>query len=127
MRFPPDPVHKRWMGTAALLAGTAVILGAFGAHALEARLDADALDAYTTAVRYQMWHALALALWAITGGPRLVAWSFALGTLLFAGSIYGLSFDGPSILGPITPLGGLLLIIGWFTWAASLLRSSVQK
>lgn len=124
MRFPPGPVHKRWMGTAALLAGIAVILGAFGAHALDGRLDPDALDAYTTAVRYQMWHALALALWAATGGPRAVGWLFLIGTVLFAGSIYGLSFDGPAVLGPVTPLGGLVLITGWMAWAVTLFRSA---
>ena len=104
----------------------AVILGAFGAHALTSRLSAEQLVSWETGVRYQMFHALALlvlALWFDRGmalKPSLIC--FALGTLLFSGSIYLLSLGiGPrAVLGPVTPVGGVLLIAGWgwFLWSA---------
>ncbi len=116
---------------------TAVVLGAFGAHALKNKLGADALVSYETGVRYQLVHAillLVLALWhRHAPSPMLVASGVcvASGILLFSGSIYllatreltGLAWG--RILGPITPLGGLLLIIGWallLVWAIRIPR-----
>jgi len=101
-----------------IFALSAVILGAFGAHALEARLVAlDTVDTWETAVDYQMWHALALLIIVALRLPgraiRVALSCFCLGILLFSGSLYWLALDGPRWLGPITPLGGLLLIIGW--------------
>jgi uncharacterized membrane protein YgdD (TMEM256/DUF423 family) len=104
--------------TAAILGATAVLLGALGAHALKKALDPSALASFETAVRYQMFHAVALL---ATYHRHHGWWSKALwsaGTVLFSGSIYGLvllplvSIDG-SFLGPVTPLGGTLLVIGW--------------
>ena len=108
-----------------LLAGTAVILGAMGAHALEEKLNPDALESFKTGVDYQMYHALAIlfcTLWlrqAYHAYIRFAIILFITGTLLFSGSIYLLSTNELSgiptgILGPFTPIGGLLLIIGWF-------------
>lgn len=118
---------SRWIGVAALWMAVAVTLGAFGAHALEERLtETDHLEAWRTGVRYHAWHALALlAVGLLQERGRvgnLPAWCFLLGSLLFSGSIYGLSLDGPSFLGPITPLGGLLLIVGWVALGVSALR-----
>ena len=101
-------------------------MGAFGAHALKGRLDADLLVVFETGVRYQMYHALALLAvgWAHTRWPGAVltasGWLFIAGTVLFSGSLYALSFTGVRWPGAITPLGGLALLAGWLclAWAA---------
>jgi uncharacterized membrane protein YgdD (TMEM256/DUF423 family) len=103
-----------------------VALGAFGAHALKGRLDAQMLAAFEVGVRYQMYHALALLAvgWACTRWLGAVAiasgWLFVAGTVLFSGSLYALSLSGVRWLGAITPLGGLALLAGWLClgWAA---------
>lgn len=103
------------------MGGTAVVLGALGAHALETRLSPEALDSFETAVRYQLYHALALLALGLSTRADSFAWvstGWMVGTLLFSGSIYGLVFLPPnapirSVLGPITPFGGLVLIAGW--------------
>jgi len=93
--------------------------GAFGAHALKARLTPDVLAIYRTAVEYQFWHALALMAVGLLAmsrpGPLLSAsgWCFAFGILLFSGSLYALALSGVRVLGAITPIGGLLFLIGW--------------
>ncbi len=112
----------------ALLAGLAVVLGAFAAHALADRLEPARLDAFRTGVHYQMIHALAVLLVAALarlelvapGAARTASICFLLGTLLFSGSIYGLSLGGPRWLGPVTPLGGTFFIVGWavLAWAS---------
>ena len=125
---------KTWIAVAALWAGLGVVAGAFGAHALEERLvEAGQLDTWETAVRYQVWHALALFAWALhaqAGGAiraRAAAWCFLVGSLCFSGSLYGLALlpEGGvrSALGPVTPLGGLFLILGWASIALAALRS----
>ena len=109
-----------------LSAFIAVALGAFGAHALKARLDAPLLAVFETAVRYQMTHALALLAvgWACTRWPGSVltasGWLFVAGTVLFSGSLYGLSLAGVRWLGAITPLGGVAWLAAWLclAWAA---------
>ncbi|WP_022977626.1 DUF423 domain-containing protein [Nevskia ramosa] len=93
--------------------------GAFGAHALKERLTPDLLAIYRTAVEYQFWHALALMAVGLLAmsrpGPLLSAsgWSFAFGILLFSGSLYALALSGVRVLGAITPIGGLLFLVGW--------------
>ena len=104
------------------LAFSAVLLGAFGAHALKETLSAnDSIQTWETAVRYQMWHAIALILLSMNSLsnpiPKMIGPCFAIGTLLFSGSLYGLALDGPKWLGPVTPLGGLILMIGWLLLA----------
>ncbi|MHC4893569.1 MAG: DUF423 domain-containing protein, partial [Planctomycetota bacterium] len=109
-----------------LLCGLAVALGAFGAHALRGELEsAGQLENWRTAVRYQMWHGLALiALGQLESRSAVTFWAFTVGTLLFGGSIYGLALGGPSsVLGPITPLGGTALLIGWGAAAIGAWRS----
>lgn len=113
-------------GAAGLLA---VAFGAFGAHALRARLGADALAIYRTAVEYHFYHALALlgvGLWALLRpAPALsVAGAcFAAGILLFSGSLYALALSGERWLGAVTPLGGLLFLAGWASVVVAALRS----
>jgi len=97
----------------------AVTLGAFGAHALRGRLSPEMLAVFETGVRYQMYHVLALLLVAAiiprAGGWLVVSagWLFVAGTVLFSGSLYLLAFTGMTILGAITPIGGLAFLLGW--------------
>jgi len=98
----------------------AVTIGAFGAHALKAMLTANArLETYELAVRYQFYHALAMLLLGSLMNPypsKLLQYAglfFLIGTLLFSGSLYVLSFTGIGKLGAITPLGGVCFIVGW--------------
>ena len=103
----------------ALSALIAVAAGAFGAHALRARLAPDLLQVFETGARYQMYHALGLlaVAWAAgrtdAAGPRRAGWLFVLGTLLFSGSLYVLALTGARWLGAVTPLGGVAWIVGW--------------
>ena len=112
-----------------LSAFVAVALGAFGAHALKPRLDADLLAVFETGVRYQMTHALALLAvgWACTRwpGPAVNAsgWLFVAGTLLFSGSLYLLSLSGIRWLGAITPRGGLAWLAAWLCLAWGVWRA----
>ncbi|MDF3131099.1 DUF423 domain-containing protein [Kiritimatiellaeota bacterium B1221] len=98
---------------------TSVILGAFGAHALKDRFTDGQLVSWETGVRYQMFHAIAMILMVLLADKgfnvKPSVWAFCLGTLLFSGSIYLLCLGlGPkAVWGPVTPLGGLALIIGW--------------
>ena len=98
-------------------------LGAFGAHALQARLSPDDLAVFETGVRYQMYHALALLLLAAlqlrTGGAggTLAGWAFVVGILLFSGSLYLLVLTGQRSLGAVTPFGGVAFLVGWASLA----------
>ena len=98
----------------------AVALGAFGSHALRDRLDDYALRIFETAVQYQFFHSLALLAVGILllRAPDLTllrasTWLFAIGIVLFSGSLYALSLSGVRMLGAITPLGGLAFVAGW--------------
>jgi uncharacterized membrane protein YgdD (TMEM256/DUF423 family) len=109
-----------WITAAAGLLGLlGVALGAFGAHALKATLEAHgSLETWRTAVLYQLIHAVALL--ALAGGRGAaggaagpIAWCWVAGVVLFSGSLYCLALGGPKFLGPVTPLGGLCLLAGW--------------
>ncbi|WP_097306608.1 DUF423 domain-containing protein [Pseudomonas chlororaphis] len=105
---------------AAFFGFTGVALGAFAAHGLKNRLSAEYLAIFHTGVTYQLVHTLALlgvALLATQIPGRLVTWagaSFAVGILLFSGSLYLLTLTGFSKLGIVTPFGGLAFLVGWF-------------
>lgn len=112
---------------AALLLFAAVALGAFGAHALKARLAPDLQAIWQTAVQYHAWHALgllAVGLYSIhrpdASGIGLAGWLFVAGIALFSGSLYALALSGVRGLGAITPIGGVAFLAGWlaFAWAA---------
>ncbi|MDX2191993.1 MAG: DUF423 domain-containing protein [Gemmatimonadales bacterium] len=100
-----------------------VAAGAFGAHALRARLEPRMLEVFETGARYQMYHALALvaAAWVASRTPGTLAtasgWLFVAGTVLFSGSLYAMTLTGIRALGAITPLGGLCFIAGWLCLA----------
>jgi uncharacterized membrane protein YgdD (TMEM256/DUF423 family) len=107
-----------------------VVLGAFGAHALKARLSPELLAVYQTAVQYHFWHALALVAVALAsphlaGGAWLQAagWLFLAGILLFSGSLYALALGAPSSFGVIAPMGGLCFILAWLAFATAALRA----
>lgn len=112
-------LSKRWLIFGALFAGSAVILGAFAAHGLKSVLSLSQLTTFETAVRYQMYHGLALLLLPALRPYLAVTWLhrvallFTCGCVLFSGSLYLLVLTGATWFGPITPLGGLLFIIGW--------------
>lgn len=120
----------RSSGVIACVAGlSAVALGAFGAHALRGRIDADALAVWRTAVDYQMWHALALlALAALSTDSRAsrrtaaAVMAFTGGIVIFSGSLYALALGAPRWLGAITPLGGLAFLLGWLLLGWGFLR-----
>ncbi len=105
------------------------MLGAFGAHALRSQLSPTSLSSWETAVAYQMYHALVLlvvGIWLNTDGPstlKIAGALFAFGVVLFSGSIYALVLTSMSWLGPVTPLGGLLLMGGWATILYSVVSS----
>ena len=108
----------------AVLGFLGVAFGAFGAHALRSRLSPDMLAVFETGVRYQMYHVFAVlivaaAIGRIGNAPLLVlaGWVFFAGILLFSGSLYALAFTGVTGLGAITPIGGVLLLIGWICLA----------
>lgn len=120
---------RRFLVAGSLLAGLGVLAGAFGAHALAAHVSPDRLDVYQTAVRYQMYHALALfaVAWivSIVPGrlPRIAGYLFIAGTVLFSGSLYTLVFTGVAWWGAVTPLGGAAFIAGWALLATTAIRS----
>jgi len=107
--------------TAALLGMLSVIFGAFGAHALKKILSSDQLQSFEVGVKYQMYHAIVLLVLGFNSDMVTSAtyWCFTLGVLLFSFSIYGLVLSDAKgkklrFLGPVTPIGGLLLVSGWF-------------
>lgn len=95
---------------------SAVLLGAFGAHALRGVLDAGGRELWHTASQYHFWHALALAIGCLAPpgrARRCALGAFAIGIVLFCGSLYALALGAPRWCGAITPLGGLAFIVGW--------------
>ena len=123
-------------GGAALMA-IAVALGAFGAHALKARIAPEALALWQTGVEYHVWHALGLLATGLlmvcmpnADALRHVAWLFASGIVLFSGSLYGLALGAPRALGWVTPFGGVAFIAGWALLsiaAARALRTTLPR
>ncbi|MCG8650929.1 MAG: DUF423 domain-containing protein [Pirellulales bacterium] len=135
-------MNNRWTKLGGLMAAAAVVLGAFGAHGLESYLvrkyDSETrqvlgqtvpaaekyMDNFQTAARYQMTHSIALLITGllISTRPRrsltVAAWCFLGGTVLFSGSLYVLVLSGLSWLGAVTPIGGVLMIVGWLALAA---------
>lgn len=111
----------------AILAGLAVAAGAFGAHALRARLEPRDLEIFETAARYQMYHGLALlaVAWLVTqrAAPAGQAgWAFLAGMALFCGSLYLMVLTGQRWLGAVTPLGGVAFLVGWILLALAARR-----
>lgn len=111
-------------------AALAVMLGAFGAHALKARLDVSLIKAYQTAVEYHFYHALGLILVGIIAMNlpaniwlKSSGWSMLVGIFLFCGSLYLMSIFNLRWLGMVTPIGGLLFIFSWASLCISVLKT----
>jgi uncharacterized membrane protein YgdD (TMEM256/DUF423 family) len=122
-------VARRWVAVGAVFGLLSVVVGAAGTHVLESRIDADSLDTLETAVRFQMYHALALLIvgaLAGTWGHRMLnvtGWLFTAGILIFSGSLYLIAFTDIGAFGAVAPIGGLALILGW----ASLILAALLR
>jgi len=113
-----------WLVAAAVNGLMAIVTGAFAAHGLRSVLDPEALGWLDTGSRYQMWHALVLlgvALLLLRAQPgrerrllQAIAWCILVGTVLFAGSLYLLAFTHAGAFAWMTPVGGVVLMLGWF-------------
>ena len=119
-----------WSATGAVLLALAVILGAFGAHGLQNRLDDYSRGVYEKAVFYHFLHAMGILVVAVlsrTGtfpqqATDTVCWCLLAGIVLFSGSLYALALTGNRALGIVTPFGGLAFILGWLLLAWRLRR-----
>lgn len=128
-------MERKIATTAAFLGGIAILLGAFGAHALKKHLTLAELNTFETGVRYQMYHALFLLYTSqnkaiIEKTKNIIHNLVLLGTLLFSGSIYLLATNNLTLfnfkpIGFITPIGGFLLILAWFVLFFNLLKKKV--
>ncbi len=115
-------------GVAGLLGFTAVAAGAFGAHAVRARLSPAMMEIYRTGALYHLVHAVA-ALGVAAAGDRLrhgrlILTLFTAGVVVFAGSLYALALTGVGVLGAVTPLGGVMLLAAWALTAAEAFRAT---
>ncbi len=118
-----------WLFLAGVNGALAVLLGAFAAHGLKARLAPDMLAVFDTAAHYHLIHALALGLAAMAfdrtgaGAAKIAAMLFLAGIVLFCGSLYLLALTGTVGLGLVTPIGGLAFVGGWAALAVAGLRA----
>lgn len=118
-------MSPNWTFIGAVFGGLAVVAGAFGAHALKAHLSPEALGWWQTGAQYHVVHAVAIVLtglFAPRGRPRAIALAglaFTSGIVLFSGSLYALALTDVRWLAAVTPVGGLLLLVGWIALAAS--------
>lgn len=124
-------MHKAFMVCSATIAALSVALGAFAAHRLKNMVSAQSLEWFDTGVRYQMYHAFALAIVALLykeiQPTHLLQWagiSFIAGIICFSGSLYVLCFAPHTSrwIWPVTPLGGLLFIAGWILIIVAILK-----
>lgn len=122
-------MQKLVLLTASALGALSVVIGAFGAHALRATLEASGrLDTFETAVKYQFYHTLALlavGMLMFRNDSKLLdyaSYSFMAGIFIFSGSLYILCLTGVTKWGAVTPIGGLLLITGWVLLFAGISR-----
>ena len=124
---PNDTSSARWVAVAAMLGGLAVVAGAFGAHALKARLSPEALAWWQTAAQYHLIHAVALFAIALAPSTRIVRprayrlarGAFLAGITIFAGTLYLMALTDVRGLGAVTPFGGVGLIFGWVAAAVA--------
>ena len=130
-------MDKRILSTGAILGMIAIIFGAFGAHALKKVLSIEQLSTFETGVRYQMYHALFLLFFGLMKDvpqktKKTIYFLVLFGVILFSGSIYLLatndltSFDF-KIIGFVTPIGGLLLILGWGVFLLNIMNKKSQN
>jgi uncharacterized membrane protein YgdD (TMEM256/DUF423 family) len=115
-------MKPNWIVVGAIAGLLGVGLGAFGAHGLEARATPEQLAWWETGARYQLVHALALAIYGLVSHraeakSNLAGWSFAIGIVLFSGTLYAMALGAPRWFGAITPIGGIALMVGWLALA----------
>ncbi|MBU6154824.1 MAG: DUF423 domain-containing protein [Bdellovibrionales bacterium] len=107
-----------WIGIGTLLAFFGVALGAFGAHALQDRVEPHLLEIFKTSTHYFMIHSIALVLFGLFRAKKnWSGWCFLMGILIFSGSLYTIVFTGARAFGAITPIGGVLFMAGWIGFA----------
>ena len=117
-----------WIMLGAICGALSVVAGAFGAHALAARLDPRALQLWETAARYLMYGGIGMILVGLFGaqgarrGVNAAGWCLLAGSVIFSGTVFALALGGPRLLGAVTPIGGTLLIVGFLIFAWSALR-----
>ncbi|HQL24201.1 MAG TPA: DUF423 domain-containing protein [candidate division Zixibacteria bacterium] len=120
-------MQRNFFALGAVLAGLGVAAGAFGAHALRGKIPADLLAIYETGVRYQIYHSFGLLFASLAcrywpgRAARIAGWSLLLGSVVFSGTLYALALTGTRWLGAITPIGGVVQLVGWgaLAWAAA--------
>ena len=118
-------MDRTFLFVGAILGFVGVALGAFGAHGLRGRLSPEMLAIFETGIRYHMYHALALVatstvMTRLDGrAVTLAGWCFTAGIFIFSGSLYALALTGVTILGAITPIGGLAFLAGWILLAVA--------
>lgn len=124
------PTAKLFILLGALAGAAGVVLGAFGAHALKARLAPDLLAVWQTAVQYHFWHALGLVAIGVialslpaSAALKWSGWLMAAGLVLFSGSLYVLALSGARWLGAVTPFGGAAWIVAWVLLAVAVLKN----
>jgi uncharacterized membrane protein YgdD (TMEM256/DUF423 family) len=121
-------MDRTFLAAGALSAAISVAAGAFGAHGLKTRLTPELLAVFETGARYQLYHAVGLALAAFAAARfpgaavTWAGWLFLAGTLLFSGSLYALALTGVRGLGAVTPFGGVAFLAGWIALALAALR-----
>ncbi|MEI7986674.1 MAG: DUF423 domain-containing protein [Armatimonadota bacterium] len=116
---------NRFAAIGAFMAGLAVMLGAFGAHAIKDKVSPADLEIWKTGAHYHLVHAialLALALYDKKGSYRTVCWLWIVGITIFGGSLYALVGTQVRVFGAITPIGGLCLIFGWLLLGFKLIK-----
>ncbi|MBC1251209.1 DUF423 domain-containing protein [Listeria welshimeri] len=123
---------KKTIITGAVFAGLAVLLGAFGAHALKDVLGRYA-STWETGVHYQMFHAVGILIIGLLmekQTSRLYNWAailFSVGIVFFSGSLYVLSISKVTVLGAITPIGGVCFVVGWFLLILGVSKRTMSK
>lgn len=130
-------MERKFYITGAILIALAIILGAFGAHGLEGKIPQDKINSYEVGVRFQMYHGLTFLIFGVisqrtTFSMKTIFWLLLFGTILFSVSIFFLSIQSIlgaelKFLGPVTPLGGTVMIIGWLIFIVNLLRKPLKS
>ena len=131
-------MHKKFLAAGIICAGLAVLFGAFGAHGLKKMVDAESIEVFKTGVQYQFYHAIALILAAILFlklPAKQINWAgnfFLAGIFSFSGSLYTITLckametTAPKFIFPITPLGGVCFIAGWFFLLVAVMKKKAE-
>lgn len=134
MNKPLAVIDRRFFLIAIIAGGLSVLLGAFAAHGLKSLVSERMLEVFQTAVRYQMWHSLALLMLCLSTNAlgasdwlRRAKFTMVVGVVLFSGSLYLLVLTGIKALGMVTPIGGVLLIAAWLFAALAVVSNGSRQ